>query len=147
MVVPYRRWPQACAVLDGMICQTRRLEASQARELGLVDGLADGYDDLVGLAIRRVKELVGKIGGIPDGPVALPAPAALQPATASGNPLSRQVLDLVGQAIRDAARAPTLAQALEIGYQAFAATACTGAAREGVAAFLEKRAPDFGKTG
>ena len=50
-------------------------------------------------------------------------------------------------AVRDAAAAPTLAAALEVGYRAFGASACTAAAREGIAAFLERRNPDFGATG
>ena len=36
---------------------------------------------------------------------------------------------------------------LETGYVAFGATACTAAAREGISAFGERRAPDFGATG
>lgn len=51
------------------------------------------------------------------------------------------------QAIRDAAAAPDLVHALEIGYRAFGASACTAAAKEGVSAFLERRKPDFTKTG
>ena len=49
--------------------------------------------------------------------------------------------------MRAAAKAPTLAAALEIGYQAFARSACTAAAREGIAAFGERRRPDFSRTG
>jgi enoyl-CoA hydratase/3-hydroxyacyl-CoA dehydrogenase len=49
--------------------------------------------------------------------------------------------------VRDAAVAPTLESALEVGYQAFGAVACTAAAREGITAFGERRAPDFGATG
>jgi enoyl-CoA hydratase/3-hydroxyacyl-CoA dehydrogenase len=49
--------------------------------------------------------------------------------------------------VRDAAAAPTLEQALEVGYRAFGAAACTAAAREGIAAFAQRRAPDFGRTG
>jgi enoyl-CoA hydratase/3-hydroxyacyl-CoA dehydrogenase len=50
-------------------------------------------------------------------------------------------------AIREAAAAPTLAAGLEAGYRAFGASACTAAAREGIAAFHERRSPDFARTG
>ena len=43
--------------------------------------------------------------------------------------------------------APTLSAALEIGYAAFARSACTAAAREGITAFGERRRPDFSRTG
>ncbi len=54
---------------------------------------------------------------------------------------------LIEDAVRDAAAAPTLQAALEIGYRAFGEVACTAAAREGIAAFTERRKPDFGTTG
>jgi len=47
----------------------------------------------------------------------------------------------------DAAKAPSFAAALEVGYRAFGNSACTAAAREGIDAFLNRRTPDFGKTG
>lgn len=50
-------------------------------------------------------------------------------------------------AIRGAAAASTLASALEVGYRAFGASACTAAAREGISAFVERRRADFTKTG
>ena len=66
---------------------------------------------------------------------------------ASGMTLSTTTIGLIEKAVRDAAAAPTLAQALAVGYAAFGASACTAAAREGIAAFGERRSPDFGKTG
>jgi enoyl-CoA hydratase/3-hydroxyacyl-CoA dehydrogenase len=57
------------------------------------------------------------------------------------------VVELIGAAIRDGAAAASLGAALEVGYRAFAATACTAAAREGIAAFQERRRPDFSRTG
>jgi enoyl-CoA hydratase/3-hydroxyacyl-CoA dehydrogenase len=45
-----------------------------------------------------------------------------------------------------AAAATTLAEALEIGYRAFGASACTAAAHEGIHAFMQGRKPDFSTT-
>ncbi|HKB52514.1 MAG TPA: hypothetical protein VKD22_00855, partial [Ramlibacter sp.] len=118
----------------------------QAHELGIVDALADGFDDLVERAAARVHALAGQVPRITDAAVPVPA---FEPAQgrADARVLSGTVVALIEQAVRDAAAAPTLAAALEIGYRAFGAVACTAAAREGIAAFMERRAPDFGTTG
>jgi enoyl-CoA hydratase/3-hydroxyacyl-CoA dehydrogenase len=64
-----------------------------------------------------------------------------------GLALSPTAIALMEDAIRGAAAASTLASALEIGYRAFGASACTAAAREGIGAFGEHRRADFTKTG
>src|SRR5690606_21240955 len=46
MVVPYRRWPAAAATFHRMLVRAERLRAAEAHELGVVDELADGFDDL-----------------------------------------------------------------------------------------------------
>jgi len=145
MVVPYRRWPKAATELHGMLQQSNKLSAARAHELGIVDALAATADELIALAAKRVRELSGKVPRIPDAPVTLP-PLPGEAKTAKGEPLSRQVVGIIGKAIADAAAAPSLSAALEIGYRAFGATACTDAAREGVGAFLARRKPDFSKT-
>ncbi|HLS54851.1 MAG TPA: 3-hydroxyacyl-CoA dehydrogenase NAD-binding domain-containing protein [Zeimonas sp.] len=147
MVVPYRRWPAAAAVFHGMLRRADRLKAVRAHELGIVDALADDPQALVSAAVARVRALAGQRTRIPDGPVALPPFADDAGQSASGATLSRTTVALIEDAIREAAAAPTLSAALEAGYRAFGASACTAAAREGIAAFHERRNPDFARTG
>ncbi|MDE2612179.1 MAG: enoyl-CoA hydratase/isomerase family protein [Burkholderiales bacterium] len=150
MVVPYRRWPQAAGAFDGMLRRAERLGAARAHELGIVDELADDIGQLAQRAVARVHALAGgtgRTGHIASAPVAPPPLAAAEPVSASGQPLSREVLAILEGAVRAAAAAPTLAAALEVGYLAFGASACTAAAREGIAANREGRKPDFGRTG
>jgi len=146
LVVPYRRWPKAATVFHDMLRLGRKLGAKEAAELGVVDGLADDYASLVRLAVDRVKALSGKLTPIPAGATAIPALAEVDP-TKEKVPLSREVVAIISKAIVDAAAASTVTEALEIGYRAFGATACTAAAKEGVSAFGERRKPDFVKTG
>jgi enoyl-CoA hydratase/3-hydroxyacyl-CoA dehydrogenase len=145
MVVPYRRWPHAAATFNAMLRQAERLKASRAHELGIVSGLADDYPSLIGMAAARVRELAGKVTPIGDAPVEV----GIEPVEArstGGQILSRECIDIMEQAIREAAAAPTFAAALEAGYLAFGRSACTGASREGITSFKEKRPADFGKT-
>jgi enoyl-CoA hydratase/3-hydroxyacyl-CoA dehydrogenase len=72
--------------------------------------------------------------------------APIEPVAANGQALSREVMGILEQAVRAAATAVTLEEALEIGYRAFGASACTAAAREGISAFQEGRKPDFSRT-
>jgi enoyl-CoA hydratase/3-hydroxyacyl-CoA dehydrogenase len=65
----------------------------------------------------------------------------------NGQILSRAIVAIMDQAITEAAAATSFEAALEIGYRAFGASACAAAAHEGIASFLERRAPDFSKTG
>jgi enoyl-CoA hydratase/3-hydroxyacyl-CoA dehydrogenase len=146
LVVPYRRWPKAATIFHDMLRLGRKLGAAEACELGVVDGLADDYGSLVRLAVDRVKALRGKLTPIAAGAVQIPPLGEIDP-TKQKLPLSREVVGIISRAIVDAAAAPTVTDALEIGYRAFGATACTAAAKEGVSAFGQRRAPDFGKTG
>ena len=116
-------------------------------ERGSVDALADDPQALVAAAVARVRELAGQRTRIPDAPVALPPFADDAGHSASGAALSRATVALIEDAVREAAAAPTLSAALEAGYRAFGASACTAAAREGIAAFHERRKPDFTRTG
>ncbi|MCC6197782.1 MAG: enoyl-CoA hydratase/isomerase family protein [Burkholderiales bacterium] len=147
MVVPYRRWPAAAAVFHGMLRRAEKISATRAHEFGIVDGLADEPHALVALAVARVHALAAGAGGIAGRAGALAPLVPVEPFAESGMALSAEAIALMEAAIRDAAAAPTLADALEIGYRAFGASACTAAAREGIAAFTERRRPDFTRTG
>jgi enoyl-CoA hydratase/3-hydroxyacyl-CoA dehydrogenase len=146
MVVPYRRWPQAAATFHGMLRRAEKLKAAQACELGVVDALADDLPGLVAQAVSRVSALAGKPSGMVQGAVALAPLEKIAPAAASGQPLSKEIMEILEAAVRDAASAQTLSEALEIGYRAFGASACTAAAKEGIGAFQEGRKPDFSRT-
>ncbi len=148
MVVPYRRWPQAAAVFHAMLRRAEKLAAAKARELGILEGLAKDIPQTIELACARVAALTEQgFRGIPDAPVTL---APLTPGdglAANGQQLSGEVLRVLEAAIGDAAQQTSLHAALEIGYRAFGASACTAAAREGISAFQEGRKPDFSRTG
>jgi enoyl-CoA hydratase/3-hydroxyacyl-CoA dehydrogenase len=94
-----------------------------------------------------VHALVGRTGKIAEAAAAIPPLDVVAPAAADGLALSATAITLMEEAIREAAAAPTLAAALEIGYRAFGRSACTAAAREGLAAFGEHRQPNFTRTG
>ena len=146
MVVPYRRWPNAAGIFNGMLRQGHKMTATRALEMGVVDALATDYEALIHAAVSRVHELVGKVSPIADAPVQLPPMAAIAPQTANGQPLSAEVIAIIEEAVVAAAAAASFSAALEVGYRAFGKSACTAGAREGIAAFQEKRKPDFSKT-
>jgi enoyl-CoA hydratase/3-hydroxyacyl-CoA dehydrogenase len=147
MVVPYRRWPHAATVFHGMLRRAEKLDAVRAHELGIVAELADEPHALIATAVARVHALAGRPHAIPDGVVAIAPLDPIAPAAANGMALSAAAIALMDDAIREAAAAPTLAAALEVGYRAFGRSACTAAAREGITAFGEHRPPDFSRTG
>jgi len=147
MVVPYRRWPKATSVFHAMMRRAERVTAPAAQTLGMIHALADDFPQLIEAAIARVRALAGQVRSQVDGAVSIEAPPPIEPVAANGQRLSAEVIGIVEAAIRDAAAAPSLSAALDLGYRAFGASACTAAAREGVDAFLQRRLPDFTKTG
>ena len=146
MVVPYRRWPKAAGIFNGMLRQGSKMTATRALEMGVVDALATDYEALIHAAVSRVHDLVGKVTAIADGPVVLPPMASIAPQTGNGQPLSAEVIGIIEAAVVAAAAAASFSAALEVGYRAFGKSACSAAAREGIAAFQEKRRADFSKT-
>jgi enoyl-CoA hydratase/3-hydroxyacyl-CoA dehydrogenase len=146
MVVPYRRWPQAATTFHGMLRRAEKLKAAQAHALGVVDTLADDIPGLIAAAVARVRTLAGQPSPIARGTVTLTPMERIETVAAGGQPLSKEIMGILENAVRDAAAAATLDAALEIGYRAFGASALTAAAREGIGAFQEGRKPDFSRT-
>ena len=144
VAVPYRRWPRAASLFHGMLRNAERIDAARAREAGIIAELADDHGALLRQAVARVRALAGTSRATLDGAVSI---AAFTPVAAGVQALSREVIGIIEQAVMQAAAVPTLAAALEIGYQAFGRSACTAAAREGITAFGERRKPDFSRTG
>jgi enoyl-CoA hydratase/3-hydroxyacyl-CoA dehydrogenase len=136
LVVPYRRWPQSSATFHDMVRLAKKVTAVEAAALGFVDRLAPDIESLISLAIAQVHALAGDVMSIPNGPVELPPFAEPDASIWVENGLSREVVDIIENAIRDAAAASTLGEALELGYRAFGATACTEAARDRITAFV-----------
>lgn len=143
MVVPFRRWPRAADTFAAMLGRAERVGAPRLHELGVVDALAADIPTLIRSAVARVRAMAGQVGDSRAGPATLPANPPGPPTSAAGAPLSLEILTILDQAVRDAAAEATLEAALAISYRAFGRSACTAAAREGIAAFGEGRAPDF----
>jgi enoyl-CoA hydratase/3-hydroxyacyl-CoA dehydrogenase len=147
MVVPYRRWPKAAATFHAMMRRAERVSAKKAHELGIVDRLSDDYAAMIESAVERVQALTGQLQAPRDGAVAIEPPTPGDAITFNGQKLSVEVTRILERAIVEAAAAQSFDAALEIGYRAFGASACTAAAREGIDAFLQRRPADFTKTG
>lgn len=149
LTVPYRRWPEASAVFHSMLIRADKLTVEKASEIGMINTLVDKHMNLIPAGVWLAKDLAVKQHKIRDEAVSI-APIMREvnaPLSAAGQRLSSEVIDIMCQAIDDAARAGTFSSALEIGYEAFADSACTAAAKEGINAFTQGQKPDFQKTG
>jgi enoyl-CoA hydratase/3-hydroxyacyl-CoA dehydrogenase len=147
MVVPYRRWPEAAQTFHDMLRLGNKLGVKAASELGIVDELADSYEDLIKRAVTKVDSIKDVLQQITDDPVSIPSFETAEPRTSSGQLLSPTIMRIVEETVTEAATASSLDAALETGYRGFGASACTEAAKEGIESFLNRRKPDFKKTG
>lgn len=145
VVVPYRKWPQAAAKFHAMIGKAERMTVAEAVEIGVVKETASSFPDLIDAAIDEVNRLQGNIPRIGDGPVEIPPFTVPEAPVAGDLALSEEILEIIAGVINKAARAKTLAEALEIAYLGAGDVSCAQDCREGVTAFLEKRTPVFNK--
>jgi enoyl-CoA hydratase/3-hydroxyacyl-CoA dehydrogenase len=145
MVVPYRRWPHATATFNAMLRQAETPQGRACPRTGHRQRPGRGLPSLIGWPRRGCAN-----SRTPSRRSATRRwPSASNPVearSAGGQVLSRECIEIMEQAIREAAAAPSFAAALEAGYRAFGRSACTEAAREGITSFKEKRPADFSKT-
>lgn len=147
MVVPYRRWPNAADTFHDMLLTAKRLSAQDAHAIGMVAELVRDPSGLIPAATEMVRQMAGVTQHIAEGPVKITAVDTTVRESVTGQVLSRQIIEIIGAAVKKAAAATSFAEALDVGYDAFGESALTAAAKEGIGAFLERRQPDFGKTG
>jgi enoyl-CoA hydratase/3-hydroxyacyl-CoA dehydrogenase len=147
MVVPYRRWPLAATTFHAMMLRAERVSAKKAHAFGIVDRLSDDYAAMIESAVERVHVLTGNLQAPADGKINIEPPTPGDAIAFNGQKLSMEVTRILERTIIEAAAAQSFDAALEIGYRAFGESACTAAAREGIDAFLSRRAADFTKTG
>ena len=145
VVIPYRKWPKAAAKFHAMIGKSERLTVQEALEIGIVKKAVKTFPELIDAAIAEVNKLQGNIPRIPEGPVDIPEFVVPDAPMAGDLPLSKEILGIIGGIINKAAKAKTLAEALEIAYLGAGDISCAPDCKEGVNAFLQKRKPQFGK--
>ncbi len=144
-VIPYRKWPQGAELFHEMICLARPLGADEAAGIGMISRIAEDYPSLLKAALDEVKRLQGNVTRIPQGKIQVPDIKIPDEPKAGKQVLSREALSITVETIQAGAAAEKLSEALEIGYKGFGQIACSEAAKEGIAAFLERRKPVFKK--
>ena len=144
-VVPYRKWPRGAELFHEMICLGRPLSVDEASNIGMVNQIVEVDAALVSAAVEMVNQLQGKTTPIPDGKIEIPEFNIPDEPKSGKQPLSKEAVSLTVRAVQEGAATSNFNDALEIGYKGFGEIACTDAAKEGISAFLEKRAPNFTK--
>jgi len=144
MVVPYRRWPEHAPLFHRMLLTAEPLDAATAKDHGIVAEVVP-QAELITSAIAELGRVARDGYRLCDSPVSIAAaePPEAPHQAADGRRLPVETGAIVARAINAAAAARTLDDALEVGYRAFGDSALTAAAREGITAFGERRAPDF----
>lgn len=145
LIIPYRKWPQAAAKFTAMLARGDRMTAKEALALGVVSSLEEEYEALVTAAVGKVRELKGKVPPVIPATLDIGADgvADQEATTMNGIPLSKEAVGIILDAVRAGVKAPSLAAALEVGYDAFGKIAATAAAKEGIGSFLSGKKPDF----
>lgn len=144
-VIPYRKWPHASETFNGMIAEAKPLKVKEAKEIGIVSKITNGYMEMIEAAIEEVNRLVGQVPRITDSPVKITEFTVPDKPMAGKLPLSKEAISIVAKVVNEAAAADSLEAALEINYQGSGDISCIDASKEGVFAFLGKRKPDFKK--
>jgi enoyl-CoA hydratase/carnithine racemase len=114
-------------------------------EIGIVKKTAKTFLDLIDAAVAEVNKLQGNVPKIAEGPADIPEFVVPENPMMGDMPLSKEILGIIGGVINKAAKAKTLAEALEIAYLGAGDISCAKDAIEGVTAFLQKRKPEFNK--
>jgi len=144
-IAPYRKWPKGAETFHEMICLGKPITAGEAFDIGMVAKITDDYPEMIQAAVEEVYKLHGNIDRIPEAPVDIPEIKIPEQPMTGKLMLSKETVSIIVKTIKNGAASDSFSDALEIGYQGFGETACTGAAKEGISAFLERRKPVFKK--
>ncbi len=128
-----------------MICLAKPVNMKEAADVGMVNKVADSYYEMIQEAKKEVERLTRNVTRIPDGKVEIPPVELPDPPMAGKQVLSKEAVAILVRIIEKGAASATFAEALEVGYQGMGEIACTDAAKEGISAFLQKRAPEYKK--
>lgn len=144
-IVPYRKWPKGAGLFHEMLCAARPINVKEALEIGMVSKAVNSYYEMIREAVKEVNDLTGRIKRIPDGKVDIPKMEMPENPMAGKLALSKESISIIIKTVEKGAQAERFIDALEIGYRGFGEIACTEAAKEGVAAFMDKRTPVYKK--